>query len=57
MQQQMFNTFNMGIGFVLALAPGDARQAIEHLDGMGFPAWEIGYVEATSAQETAVRFA
>jgi phosphoribosylformylglycinamidine cyclo-ligase len=41
----MFNTFNMGIGFVLALAPADVRQAIEHLDSMGFPAWQIGKVE------------
>jgi phosphoribosylformylglycinamidine cyclo-ligase len=41
----MFNTFNMGIGFVLALAPENVRQAIEHLDDMGFPAWEIGHVE------------
>jgi phosphoribosylformylglycinamidine cyclo-ligase len=57
MQQQMFNTFNMGIGFVLALAPVDARQAIEHLDGMGFPAWEIGHVETSDKKEAGVRFA
>jgi phosphoribosylformylglycinamidine cyclo-ligase len=44
LKKQMFNTFNMGIGFVLALAPADVGRAIEHLDGMGFPAWEIGYV-------------
>jgi phosphoribosylformylglycinamidine cyclo-ligase len=41
----MFNTFNMGIGFVMALAPADVRQVIEHLDSMGFPAWQIGHVE------------
>jgi len=45
LKKQMFNTFNMGIGFVLALAPDNVQQAIEHLDGMGFPAWKIGYVE------------
>ena len=45
LKKQMFNTFNMGIGFVLALAPADVRQAIEHLDEAGFPAWEIGRVE------------
>jgi len=45
LKKQMFNTFNMGIGFVLALAPENVQQAIEHLDGMGFPAWKIGYVE------------
>ena len=57
MKKQMFNTFNMGIGFVLALAPGDVRQAVEHLDGMGFPAWEIGRVEkAAGTGEGALSF-
>ena len=44
LKKQMFNTFNMGIGFVLALAPADVRTAIEYLDSVGFPAWEIGSV-------------
>jgi phosphoribosylformylglycinamidine cyclo-ligase len=41
----MFNTFNMGIGFVLALPPKDVSAALEYLDGQGFPAREIGRVE------------
>jgi phosphoribosylformylglycinamidine cyclo-ligase len=45
LQKQMFNTFNMGIGFVLALSPADVKTAKEHLDNMGFPSREIGYVE------------
>jgi phosphoribosylformylglycinamidine cyclo-ligase len=45
LQKQMFNTFNMGIGFVLALSPSDVKAAREHLDNCGFPSWEIGYVE------------
>jgi phosphoribosylformylglycinamidine cyclo-ligase len=53
----MFNTFNMGIGFVLALAPADVRQAIEHLDSMGFPAWQIGHVEKAANTENGLRFA
>jgi phosphoribosylformylglycinamidine cyclo-ligase len=44
LRRLMFNTFNMGIGFVLALDPADAAGAIEYLDGRGFPAWEIGRV-------------
>jgi phosphoribosylformylglycinamidine cyclo-ligase len=44
-QQQMFNTFNMGIGFVLAVAPADVHKAITHLNDMNFSAWEIGCVE------------
>ena len=46
----MFNTYNMGIGFVLALAPGDSRKAAAQLEGMGFPAWEIGRVEKATAK-------
>ena len=60
MRKQMFSVFNMGIGFVLALAPEDARAAAEHLDGMGFPAWEIGYIEkaaGASAENQGLRFA
>jgi phosphoribosylformylglycinamidine cyclo-ligase len=45
LKKQMFNTFNMGIGFVLALSPSDVKAAQEHLDGCGFPSREIGYVE------------
>jgi phosphoribosylformylglycinamidine cyclo-ligase len=48
LRKQMFNTYNMGIGFVLALAPGDSRNAVEFLDERGFPAWEIGRVERGS---------
>jgi phosphoribosylformylglycinamidine cyclo-ligase len=48
-KKQMFNTFNMGIGFVLAVAPEDARTAVEYLDGAGFPAWEIGGVQNAGA--------
>ena len=41
----MFNTYNMGIGFVLALASEHVEQAVGFLEQQGFPAWEIGRVE------------
>jgi phosphoribosylformylglycinamidine cyclo-ligase len=41
----MFNTFNMGVGFVLALAPSDIQKASAFLEQKGFSAWEIGWVE------------
>ena len=41
----MFNTYNMGIGFVLAIAPQDVQKAAAFLEERGFPAWEIGRVE------------
>ena len=56
LRQQMFNTFNMGIGFVLAVDPADAKTALEHLDSMGFPAWEIGSVRQAADAKGAVRF-
>lgn len=44
LRRSMFNTYNMGIGFVLALKKEDAQAAIEFLDSQGYPAWEIGRV-------------
>jgi phosphoribosylformylglycinamidine cyclo-ligase len=41
----MFNTYNMGVSFVLAIAPEDVQKAAALLEDMGFPAWEIGAVE------------
>jgi phosphoribosylformylglycinamidine cyclo-ligase len=51
-----FNTYNMGIGFVLALDRKDVREAIEYLDGLGFPAWEIGRVVPGRGAVGEVRF-
>jgi phosphoribosylformylglycinamidine cyclo-ligase len=55
-RKMMFNTYNMGIGFVLALAPEDVGKAIEYLDGRGFPAWEIGRVAWAGAKTSGIRF-
>jgi phosphoribosylformylglycinamidine cyclo-ligase len=53
----MFNTFNMGIGFVLVLAQQDVKSALEHLEASGFPAWEIGRIEAcASSEKGTIRF-
>ena len=43
----MFNTYNMGIGFVIAIPPEKSGEAAAHLESLGFPAWEIGRVEKT----------
>jgi len=47
-RKTMFNTYNMGVSFVLALAPDEAGKAAAFLEQKGFPAWEIGRVEKTS---------
>jgi phosphoribosylformylglycinamidine cyclo-ligase len=51
-KQIMFNTFNMGIGFVLALAPDKVEKAAAILEEMGYPAWEIGKVEKSPGKLT-----
>lgn len=44
-EQHMFNTYNMGIGFVLCVKEQDAQNIIEELDKMGEKAYKIGHVE------------
>jgi phosphoribosylformylglycinamidine cyclo-ligase len=56
LKKTMFNTYNMGIGFVLALAPEDGGRAISFLDRRGFPAWEIGRAAAARGARGEVRF-
>jgi phosphoribosylformylglycinamidine cyclo-ligase len=49
----MFNTYNMGIGFVIAADSKDAQTIIAALSKLNYPAWEIGCVEEGGAK---VRF-
>jgi phosphoribosylformylglycinamidine cyclo-ligase len=46
--EAMFNTFNMGIGFVLAVSKKNSAKTVEHLAKSGMKAWEIGSVEEGS---------
>lgn len=43
-KDHMYNTFNMGIGFVLAVNEKDVAPIIKALEEMGEKAYEIGYV-------------
>ncbi len=43
-KDHMYNTFNMGIGFILAVKKDDAQDIINALKDMGEQAYEIGYV-------------
>lgn len=45
-EEHMFNTFNMGIGFVLCVSKDDAEDVLSSLKDMGEKAYEIGYVKA-----------
>lgn len=51
--ERMYNTFNMGIGFMLAVSPSDCDGACKFLNEKGFKAGKIGYV--ASCREKAVQ--
>lgn len=44
--EMMYNTYNMGIGMMLAVAPEDREQAAKVLRAAGETSYEIGYIEA-----------
>ncbi|MDL2228811.1 phosphoribosylformylglycinamidine cyclo-ligase [Treponema sp. OttesenSCG-928-L16] len=56
LRRKMFSTFNMGIGFVLALAPEDAAPAMEILENRGYPAWRIGRAGKAQKEKGELRF-
>ena len=46
-EDEMYNVFNMGIGFVVAVAPENAQKALEIFANVGEKAFEIGKVTNT----------
>ena len=45
-EHMMYNTFNMGLGMVLAVDPADADKTIKALEAAGDKAWVVGKIEA-----------
>lgn len=45
-REEMWRTFNCGIGFVLIVAPETAAAVLARLGTLGLPAWDIGEVHA-----------
>ena len=45
-EEMMYNTFNMGIGMVLAIDPADVDKTMEALKAAGETCYELGQVEA-----------
>lgn len=44
-EKMMYNTYNMGIGMVLAVAPEDVQKAVEAIGAAGETAYVIGKIE------------
>jgi len=53
-EDEMFRVFNCGIGFVLVVAPDQARMAQMLLEREGELAYEIGFIEAAHGEPEAV---
>lgn len=43
-EKMMYNTYNMGLGMILAVAPEDAEKTLEALKGVGEQAYVVGSV-------------
>ena len=55
--EEMYRTFNMGVGMILVVGPDDADRTLNHLSTAGHTARVIGEVEATSPDAPRVRLA
>lgn len=53
-REEMYRTFNCGVGMVIALPQASAKQAIEILQNAGEQAWLIGEIQSASADEAQV---
>ena len=54
--QEMYRTFNCGVGMVVCVSEEDKDKAIKSLGSSGETAWEIGKVEAKQEETATVRF-
>lgn len=45
-RNEMFNTFNMGLGMTVIVAEADVKAALELLSSRGLQAWDVGVIEA-----------
>lgn len=44
-EKMMYNTYNMGLGMVLAIDPADVDKTIAALEAAGEKAYVVGHVE------------
>ena len=51
-ERDMFNTFNMGVGMSVVVAPEDAQRAVDILKSNGEDAYIIGKIEKSEEKIT-----
>jgi phosphoribosylformylglycinamidine cyclo-ligase len=51
-RDEMYRTFNMGLGLVAIVAPGDEATAHAALRGRGLAAWTVGQIERGEGEAT-----
>jgi phosphoribosylformylglycinamidine cyclo-ligase len=55
-QQEMYRTFNCGVGMVVCVDKKDQTTALEYLAKAGETAWVIGSIESNKSNDSHVRF-
>jgi phosphoribosylformylglycinamidine cyclo-ligase len=53
-RDEMYSTFNMGLGLICVVPADQARRAVEALGAKGVQAFEVGHIEQGSGEPTAV---
>jgi phosphoribosylformylglycinamidine cyclo-ligase len=51
-RDEMYRTFNMGLGLTVVVAPGDEAAALALLAARGLGAWTVGSIEAGTGEAT-----
>jgi phosphoribosylformylglycinamidine cyclo-ligase len=51
-RDEMYRTFNMGLGLTVVVAPGDERAALAVLAARGLSAWTVGAIERGAGEAT-----
>ena len=50
-RQEMYRTFNCGIGMIVCVAPNNVAESLRILQEMGETAWEIGHIESLKTEQ------